>query len=64
MLQAGHAAFLGVPVAGAEGATLGVLAVYASVPRAWREEEIEALLAATASNASISSSRHARGTDA
>ena len=49
MLQAGHAAFLGVPVGGPEGATLGVLAVYASVPRAWREEEIEALLAVAAS---------------
>jgi PAS domain S-box-containing protein len=49
MLQAGYAAFLGVPVAGAEGATLGVLAVYASVPREWREEEIEALLAVAAS---------------
>ena len=49
MLQAGHAAFLGVPVGGAEGATLGVLAVYASVPREWREEEIEALLAVAAS---------------
>ena len=49
MLQAGHAAFLGVPVGGAEGETLGVLAVYASVPREWREEEIEALLAVAAS---------------
>jgi PAS domain S-box-containing protein len=49
MLQAGHAAFLGVPVAGAEGVTLGVLAVYAAVPREWREEEIEALLAVAAS---------------
>jgi PAS domain S-box-containing protein len=49
LLQAGHSAFLGVPVAGAEGATLGVLAVYASVPREWREEEIEALLAVAAS---------------
>jgi PAS domain S-box-containing protein len=49
MLQAGHAAFLGVPVGGAEGATLGVLAVYASAPREWREEEIEALLAVAAS---------------
>jgi PAS domain S-box-containing protein len=48
MLQAGHSAFLGVPVGGAEGAT-GVLAVYASVPREWREEEIEALLAVAAS---------------
>jgi PAS domain S-box-containing protein len=49
LLQAGHAAFLGVPVGGAEGAALGVLAVYASVPREWREEEIEALLAVAAS---------------
>ena len=49
MLQAGHAAFLGVPVGGAEGATVGVLAVYASLPREWREEEIEALLAVAAS---------------
>jgi PAS domain S-box-containing protein len=49
MLQSGHSAFLGVPVGGPEGATLGVLAVYASVPREWREEEIEALLAVAAS---------------
>jgi PAS domain S-box-containing protein len=49
MLQAGHAAFLGVPVGGPEGATLGVLAVYASQPRDWREEEVEALLAVAAS---------------
>ncbi|HKU55460.1 MAG TPA: GAF domain-containing protein [Gaiellaceae bacterium] len=49
MLEAGHAAFLGVPVGGAEGATVGVLAVYASVPREWREEEVEALLAVAAS---------------
>ena len=49
MLQAGHTAFLGVPVGGAEGTNLGVLAVYASVPREWREEEIEALLAVAAS---------------
>jgi PAS domain S-box-containing protein len=49
MLQAGHSAFLGVPVGGAEGSTVGVLAVYASVAREWREEEIEALLAVAAS---------------
>ena len=49
MLRAGHAAFLGVPVAGAEGTTLGVLAVYATFPREWRDEEIEALLAVAAS---------------
>jgi PAS domain S-box-containing protein len=49
ILQAGHAAFLGVPVGGSEGTALGVLAVYASAPREWREEEIEALLAVAAS---------------
>jgi signal transduction histidine kinase len=49
MLRAGHAAFLGVPVGAAEGASVGVLAVYASVPREWREEEIEAVLAVAAS---------------
>jgi PAS domain S-box-containing protein len=49
MLRAGHSAFLGVPVGGTEGATVGVLAVYASPPREWREEEIEALLAVAAS---------------
>ncbi len=49
MLGFGHSAFLGVPVGGAEGATVGVLAVYASVPREWREEEVEALLAVAAS---------------
>ena len=49
MLQAGYSAFLGVPVAGADGATVGVLAVYASVPRDWHEEEIDALLAVAAS---------------
>jgi PAS domain S-box-containing protein len=49
MLQSGHAAFLGVPVGGTEGTTMGVLAVYASAPREWREEEIEALLAVAAS---------------
>jgi len=49
LLAAGHAAFLGVPVAGAEGAPAGVLAVYAATPRDWREEEVEALLAVAAS---------------
>jgi PAS domain S-box-containing protein len=49
MLQAGHTAFLGVPVGGPEGAIAGVLAVYASLPREWREEEVEALLAVAAS---------------
>src|SRR5207302_6765520 len=49
MLRAGHAALLGVPVGGPEGSTLGVLAVHASAPREWREEEVEALLAVAAS---------------
>jgi PAS domain S-box-containing protein len=49
MLAAGHAAFLGVPVGAAEGAVVGVLAVYAEQPREWREEEIEALQAVAAS---------------
>ncbi|MBX5474882.1 MAG: GAF domain-containing protein [Thermoleophilia bacterium] len=49
LLAAGHAAYLGVPLAGAEGAPVGVLAVYASAPRDWREEEVEALQALAAS---------------
>ena len=42
--------YLGVPLVGPEGGVHGVLAVYASGARAWREEEIEAL-GALASNA-------------
>ncbi len=49
MLAAGHAAFLGVPVATGEGGVAGVLAVYAEQAREWREEEIEALQAVAAS---------------
>jgi PAS domain S-box-containing protein len=49
MLSGGNAAFLGVPLAGPEGAPLGVLAVYAAEPRPWREEEVEAMLALAAS---------------
>jgi PAS domain S-box-containing protein len=49
MLSGGHAAYLGVPLAGPEGAPLGVLAVYAVEPRPWREEEVEAMLALAAS---------------
>jgi len=48
ILAAGHAAFLGVPLSGPEGAVSGVLAVYARRPRTWRPEEIEALLALAA----------------
>jgi PAS domain S-box-containing protein len=49
MLEAGHGAYLGVPLAGPEATPVGVLSVYAAGPRAWREEEIEALLAFAAS---------------
>ena len=49
MLEAGNAAFLGVPLGGPEGAPLGALAVYCETPRPWREEEIEAMLALAAS---------------
>jgi PAS domain S-box-containing protein len=49
MLAAGNAGYLGVPLAGSEGASLGVLAVYAAEPRPWREEEVDAMLALAAS---------------
>jgi PAS domain S-box-containing protein len=48
----GFRAYLGVPLAGPEGALHGVLAVYGREPRVWREEEIEAL-GALALNASV-----------
>jgi PAS domain S-box-containing protein len=48
-MLSGNAAYLGVPLAGPEGAPLGVLAVYAAQPRPWREEEVEAMLALAAS---------------
>jgi PAS domain S-box-containing protein len=53
LVAAGYRAFLGVPLAAAEGALHGVLAVYSRRPKRWREEEIEALqaLAANASAA-------------
>ncbi|MEP6909530.1 MAG: GAF domain-containing protein [Actinomycetota bacterium] len=51
ILAAGHSGYLGVPLVGLEGGFQGVLAVYSQAPRAWREEEIEAL-AALAGNAS------------
>ena len=52
VLALGYRGYLGVPLAGREGAVLGVLSVYASEPRAWREDETEAL-AALAANASV-----------
>jgi PAS domain S-box-containing protein len=51
VLAAGHRAYLGVPLFGLEGGLQGVLAVYQRRPRAWREEEVEAL-SALAGNAS------------
>ena len=51
VLTAGHSGYLGVPLVGLEGGFQGVLAVYSQRPRAWREEEVEAL-AALAGNAS------------
>jgi GAF domain-containing protein/two-component sensor histidine kinase len=48
LLQAGFAAYLGVPLVGPEGALHGVLALYARRPREWRREEIEALQALAA----------------
>ncbi len=52
VLAAGFASYLGVPLFGREGSLHGVLAVYARRPRAWREEEAEAL-SALAANASV-----------
>jgi two-component system phosphate regulon sensor histidine kinase PhoR len=45
LVEAGYAAYLGVPLFGPEGSPAGVLAVYARRPRTWRSEEIEALQA-------------------
>jgi PAS domain S-box-containing protein len=52
LLAAGHRAYVGVPLRAQEGALYGVLSVYARAPRAWREEEVQAL-SALAANASI-----------
>ena len=51
MLASGYASCVAAPLVGPEGAVHGVLSVYCRAPRAWREEEIEAL-AAFAGNAS------------
>jgi PAS domain S-box-containing protein len=55
MLAGGNSAYLGVPLAGPEGAPLGVLAVYCEEPRPWREEEVEAMLALAASTSAAMS---------
>jgi PAS domain S-box-containing protein len=52
LLALGHRAYLGVPLGGREGALHGVLSVYAREPRAWREEERQALVA-LAANAAV-----------
>ncbi len=52
LLSRGHRGYLGVPLAGREGALFGVLSVYSLQPRAWREDETQAL-AALAANGSV-----------
>ena len=51
MLAAGYAGYLGVPMIGPEESAHGILAVYSTRPREWREEEAEALLALAATAA-------------
>jgi PAS domain S-box-containing protein len=53
LLAAGYRAYLGVPLVGAEGGLQGVLAVYQRRPRAWREEEVEALTALAGNTSSV-----------
>ena len=55
MLAAGYAGYLGVPMIGPEESAHGILAVYSTRPREWREEEDDALhaLAATAAAARV-----------
>jgi PAS domain S-box-containing protein len=48
MVELGYRSFLGVPLIGPEGVLHGVLSVYGSQSRSWREEEIEALSALAA----------------
>ena len=48
MFAAGYAGYLGVPMIGPEESAQGILAVYSTRPREWREEEAEALLALAA----------------
>ncbi len=53
VLAAGYRAYLGVPLVGAEGGLQGVLAVYHRRPRAWRDEETEALTALAGNASSV-----------
>jgi PAS domain S-box-containing protein len=52
LLVAGGSGFVGAPLSAREGTTNGVLAVYTQDPRAWRDEEVQALVA-LAANASV-----------
>jgi PAS domain S-box-containing protein len=45
LLAAGYRAYLGVPLYASEGGPRGVLSLYSHRARAWRDEEIEALVA-------------------
>jgi two-component system, NtrC family, sensor histidine kinase KinB len=45
LLAEGYRAYLGVPLFASEGSPHGVLSLYSRRPRAWRDEEIEALVA-------------------
>ena len=47
-VASGYSSYLGVPLIGTEGSLHGVLSVYGQQPRAWRAEEVEALLALAA----------------
>ena len=51
-MLAEHAAYLGAPLLGPDGSLLGVLSVYSQLPRGWRDEEVEALLALAGTAAS------------
>ncbi len=51
VLAAGHSSYLAVPLIGSEGALHGVLSIYSVKPRAWREEEVDALSALAANAA-------------
>jgi PAS domain S-box-containing protein len=51
LLAAGHRAYLGVPLIVRDGVLHGVLSVYAREPRAWREDELQALVTLAASAA-------------
>jgi two-component system phosphate regulon sensor histidine kinase PhoR len=56
VLDAGYAAYIGLPLVGAEAGLHGVLALYARSARSWRPEIVEALLA-LAANTSAALSR-------